>query len=181
LHFTPDTETNLAFYVDLANSHPTASRSGSDEIPTPAQLTELLDRHGYTGRFDRDDAELAEVLAVRDEVREIWSLPEVAQVDAINAWFRDVGALPHLVRHDRFDWHFHATSPDAPLADRMRAEGALALAEIIRYGQQDRMKVCAADDCSGILIDQSRNGSKRFCSVRCGNRVNQQGFRERMG
>jgi predicted RNA-binding Zn ribbon-like protein len=42
------------------------------------------------------------------------------------------------------------------------------------------MRVCAAEDCTGILIDQSRNGSKRFCSVRCGNRVNQQGFRERM-
>jgi len=85
-----------------------------------------------------------------------------------------------LVRHDRFDWHFHATEPDAPLADRIRAEGALALAEIVRFGQSDRMRVCAAEDCSSLPIDQSRNGSKRFCSVRCGNRVNQQGFRERM-
>jgi hypothetical protein len=181
LHFTPDTETNLAFFVDLANTHPTASRSGLDEISSPDELTWLVDRHGYTGRFDRDDDELADVLVVRDELRRMWSLPADEQVAAINAWFRDVGALPHLVRHDRFDWHFHATSPDAPLADRMRAEGALALAEIVRYGQQDRMKVCAADDCTGILVDQSRNGSKRFCSVRCGNRVNQQGFRERMG
>jgi predicted RNA-binding Zn ribbon-like protein len=44
------------------------------------------------------------------------------------------------------------------------------------------MRVCAADR-TGILIDQSRNGSKRFCSVRCGNRVNrvnQQGYRERL-
>ncbi len=69
MHFTPDTETNLAFYVDLANTHPTASRTGSDEMATPEMLTELLDRHGFTGRFDRDDAELAEGLAVRDEVR----------------------------------------------------------------------------------------------------------------
>lgn len=181
MHFTPDTETNLAFFVDLANTHPTASRSGADDLSTPAELTELVDRHGYTGRFDRDAAELADVLVVRDELRVIWSLRDTEQVEAINGWFRDVGALPHLVRHDRFDWHFHATSSDAPLADRMRAEGALALAEIVRYGQQDRMRVCAADDCTGILIDQSRNGSKRFCSVRCGNRVNQQGFRERMG
>jgi predicted RNA-binding Zn ribbon-like protein len=164
LHFTPDTETNLAFYVDLANTHPTASRSGTDELATPAVLRELVDRHGFTGRFDRDAAE-----------------PADDQVAAINAWFRDVAALPQLERHDKFDWHFHATSPDAPLADRMRAEGALALAEIVRFGQQERMKVCAADDCTGILVDQSRNGSKRFCSVRCGNRVNQQGFRERMG
>jgi len=181
LHFTPDTETNLVFFIDLANTHPTASRSGTDELATAEQLTALLDRHGYTGRFDRDDAELAEALRVRDEVRTVWSLPVEQQVDAINAWLRDVGALPFLVRHDRFDWHFHATEADAPLADRIRAEGALALAEIVRFGQQDRMRVCAADDCTGILVDQSRNGSKRFCSVRCGNRVNQQGYRERMG
>jgi predicted RNA-binding Zn ribbon-like protein len=28
-------------------------------------------------------------------------------------------------------------------------------------------------------VDLSRNGSKRFCSVRCGNRMNMVAFRER--
>ena len=180
MHFTPDTEDNLAFFVDLANTFPTASRSGADELSTPAELTALLNRHGFTGRFDRDAAELADVQRTRDELRTMWTLPLDDLVREINRWLRDSNALPYLDRHDRFDWHFHATDPDAPLADRIRAEGALALAEIVRFGQSDRMRVCAADDCSGLLIDQSRNGSKRFCSVRCGNRVNQQGFRERM-
>jgi len=181
LHFAPDTEASLEFTVALANTVAGATKSGRDEISTADELAGFLRLHTFSGRIDRDDAELADVLVVRDEVRTLWSLPADDQVAAINAWFRDVAALPQLERHDKFDWHFHATSPDAPLADRMRAEGALALAEIVRFGQQDRMKVCAADDCTGILVDQSRNGSKRFCSVRCGNRVNQQGFRERMG
>jgi hypothetical protein len=181
LHFTPDTEDTLAFLVALANTHPSASRSGADELSTPGELTTLLDEHGYTGRFDRDLPELASVMRVRDELRSLWSLPRDDQVVEINRWLRDAKALPYLVRHDRFDWHLHATSADAPLADRMRAEGALALAEVTRTNANDRMRVCAADDCTGLLIDQSRNGSKRFCSVRCGNRVNQQGFRERMG
>jgi predicted RNA-binding Zn ribbon-like protein len=180
LHFTPDTEDNLAFFVDLANTAPGASRSGEDELATEAQLTALVDRHGFTGRFDRDAAELAEVHRTRAELRAMWALPVDDQVAEINRWLRDSNALPYLARHDRFDWHFHATEPDAPLADRIRAEGALALAEIVRFGQSERMRVCAADDCEGVLVDQSRNGSKRFCSVRCGNRVNQQGFRERM-
>jgi len=180
LHFTPDTEDALAFLVALANTHPGASRSGTDELSTPAELTGLVDEHGYTGRFDRDDAELAQVVRVRDELRMLWSLPRDDQVAEINRWLREVDALPVLVRHDRFDWHLHATGLDAPLADRVRAEGALALAEVTRARRNDRMRVCAADDCTGILIDQSRNGSKRFCSVRCGNRVNQQGYRERM-
>lgn len=180
MHFTPDTEGTLAFLVDLANTHRTASRSGADELATPAELTALLDEHGYTGRFDRDEGELASVVRVRDELRALWSLPRDDQVGEINRWLREVRALPFLVRHDRFDWHLHATGPDAPLADRMRAEGALALAEVTRANANDRMRVCAAADCTGLLLDQSRNGSKRFCSVRCGNRVNQQGFRERM-
>jgi len=171
----------MAFLVDLANTDPGASRSGSDELSTPAELTALVDAHGYTGRFDRDRAELESVLLVRDELRALWSRPRDDQVAEINRWLREVNALPFLVRHDRFDWHLHATEPDAPLADRMRAEGALALAEIVRARATGRMRVCDADDCSGLLLDQSRNGSKRFCSVRCGNRVNQQGFRERMG
>jgi predicted RNA-binding Zn ribbon-like protein len=180
LHFTPDTEDTLAFLVGLGNTHPTASRTGADELSTAAELTTLLRKHGYTGRFDRDQAELASVVRVRDELRALWSLSRDEQVGEINRWLREVNALPFLVRHDRFDWHLHATGPDAPLADRMRAEGALALAEVTRTNENSRMRVCAAEDCTGLLVDQSRNGSKRFCSVRCGNRVNQQGFRERM-
>jgi predicted RNA-binding Zn ribbon-like protein len=180
LHFTPDTEDALAFLVALANTDPGASRTGTDELSTPADLTTLVAEHEYSGRFDRDDAELASVVRVRDELRALWSLPRDDQVAEINRWLREVNALPYLVRHDRFDWHLHATVADAPLADRMRAEGALALAEVVRVRATGRMRVCAADDCTGLLLDQSRNGSKRFCSVRCGNRVNQQGFRERM-
>ncbi|WP_397545282.1 CGNR zinc finger domain-containing protein [Salinibacterium sp.] len=41
------------------------------------------------------------------------------------------------------------------------------------------MRVCGAPDCAGLLLDLSRNGSKQFCSVRCGNRMNQLAYRER--
>jgi CGNR zinc finger/Putative stress-induced transcription regulator len=180
LHFTPDAEATVDFLVALANTTPGATRSGTDEMSTAAELTALLDEHGFTGRFDRDASELAAVLRIRDELAAMWSLPRDELAGEVNRWLRGVRALPFLVRHDEFDWHLHATEPDAPLADRIRAEGGLALAEIVRSDQRSRMRVCAADDCTGLLLDLSRNGSKRFCSVRCGNRVNQQGFRERM-
>ena len=94
---------------------------------------------------------------------------------------RDAGALPFLVKHDRFDWHLHATEADAPLAERIRVEGALALADVIRSQETDRLRSCEAYDCEGVLLDLSRNGSKRFCSIRCGNRMNQLAYRERSG
>jgi predicted RNA-binding Zn ribbon-like protein len=180
LHFAPDTEDTLDFLVALANTHPGASRSGADGLATQAQLTGLLDEHGYTGRFDRDDAELREVHGTRDLVRAVWSMTRDDAVAEVNRWLRDADALPFLVRHDRFDWHLHATPDDAPLAERIRVEGALAFADVIRSDEMARMRLCDAEDCSGVLIDLSRNGSKRFCSVRCGNRVNQQGYRERV-
>jgi predicted RNA-binding Zn ribbon-like protein len=58
-------------------------------------------------------------------------------------------------------------------------EIALALIDVIRSGEQQRLRVCEAPDCEGLFVDFSRNGSKRFCSVRCGNRVNQLAFRAR--
>ena len=44
MHFAPDTENTLEFAVTLGNTHPSASRSGLDELATPADLTALLDR-----------------------------------------------------------------------------------------------------------------------------------------
>ncbi|HEV7948458.1 MAG TPA: CGNR zinc finger domain-containing protein, partial [Glaciihabitans sp.] len=58
-------------------------------------------------------------------------------------------------------------------------EVALALVDVIRTGETGRLRSCAAGDCSGVFLDLSRNGSKRFCSVRCGNRMNMIAFRER--
>ncbi len=61
----------------------------------------------------------------------------------------------------------------------MRVEAALALTDVIRMNEMGRLRECEAEDCIGLVLDLSRNGSKRFCSVRCGNRVNMIAFRER--
>ena len=91
----------------------------------------------------------------------------------------DARALPYLSKHDGLDWHLHATAPDAPLAERIRVEIAMALDRCDPFRRQQRLRVCEADDCEGLFVDLSRNGSKRFCSVRCGNRMNMIAFRER--
>ena len=177
MRFAPDTEDTLEFLVDLINT--SGSRTGVDELATPAQLTVLLDKHGYSGRFDQDEAELAEVKAARELLARVWRLEVEDAVVEVNRMLQDASALPFLIKHDRFDWHLHATPPDAPLAERMRVEVALALADVIRSQATDRLRVCEAYDCEGVLLDLSRNGSKRFCSVRCGNRMNMVAFRER--
>jgi len=179
LHFAPDTEDTLEFVAALGNTDPTASKSGTDEIATPEELTSLLDEHGYSGVMKRDAHELREVHATRELLRRVWSLNREDAVAEVNRMLRVARAMPFLIKHDRFDWHLHATEDEAPLAERIRVEASLALADVIRTNEMGRMRVCDADDCTGLLLDLSRNGSKRFCSVRCGNRMNQLAFRER--
>jgi len=179
LLFAPDTEESLAFVVVLGNTEAGASRSGDDELVTVDQLADLLTRFAYTGRIDHDEAELREVRQARAQLRRVWTLERDDAVESVNGMLRDANALPFLTRHDALDWHLHATSPDAPLAERIRAEAALALIDVIRMNEMRRLRVCEADDCTGLLLDLSRNGLKRFCSVRCGNRMNMIAFRER--
>ncbi|MFC7531909.1 CGNR zinc finger domain-containing protein [Actinoplanes sp. GCM10030250] len=177
--FAPDTEEALDFVVALANTAPGASRSGEDELVTVEQLSELLVRYSYSGRVDRDEAELRAVRTARELLREVWTLERDEAVGAVNSMLREARALPYLARHDGSDWHIHATEPGAPLAERIRVEAALALIDVIRTNETGRLRVCGADDCTGLFLDLSRNGSKRFCSVRCGNRVNMIAFRAR--
>lgn len=179
MHFAPDTEASLEFVVDLANTVAGATRSGLDELDSPAALTALVAASGYSGRVDHDEVELAEVRGMRERLRQIWSLDRDAAVAEVNAVLAAARALPQLVRHDDLDWHLHATDPRAPLAERIGVEAALALVDVIRSGETGRLRRCAAGDCAGLLLDLSRNASKRFCSVRCGNRMNMIAFRER--
>lgn len=180
MHFAPDTEETLAFAVALCNSLPTASRSGLDELLSVTQLGELLSAWNYSGRIDHTATELSEVHATRARLRRLLTLSRDEAVLETNTMLSEASALPQLTRHDDSDWHWHATAADAPLAERIRVEVALALADVIRMDAGDRLRVCAASDCSGLLADLSRNGSKRFCSVRCGNRMNMVAFRARL-
>ena len=79
-------------------------------------------------------------------------------------------ALPQLVRHGDWDWHLHAVDQTAPLTTRITVETAMAMIDVIRADELSRLGVCADDTCAGIVLDLSRNRSRRFCSTTCGNR-----------
>ena len=179
MRFTGDTEDSLAFVTALVNTLPAASASRADELTTPEQLVWLLDEHAYSGRRDGDQAELDEVRTTRDRLRRLWGLGVEELVDDVNRMLAEAAALPQVTRHDHLDWHIHATRPEAALAERIRVEAAMAFVDVVRGGATSQLRVCAADDCEGVFVDLSKNGSKRFCSLRCGNRMNVNAYRER--
>ncbi len=88
----------------------------------------------------------------------------------VNEILAEVTLRPELVRHEEFDWHLHAIDYDDPLADRIKIETAMAMIDVIRADEMSRLGVCADDGCDGVVLDLSRNRSRRYCSTACGNR-----------
>lgn len=179
--FTHDVELSLLAATTLVNTLPDASHSGEDEFTTMAQLDEWFEGEGFTGARLHTGAELESLRALRLRLRALWEAESDEQAVAIvNGMLAEGGALPRLVDHDGLGWHIHANAPDAPLADRVMVEMAMAWVDVLRQGERSRMKRCAADDCGAVLVDFSRNRSKRFCDVgNCGNRMNVRAFRAR--
>ena len=135
---------SLQAAVELTNT-----AADPDTLATVADLDAYYSGFEYTGRHER--------------TRE-------AAVEIVNHMLAEAGAVPQLVRHDPYDWHIHASPPDAPLATRITVETAMAMVDVIRTDEMSRLGVCEDQDCDGIVLDLSRNRSKRFCSTTCGNR-----------
>ena len=163
--FADDTEMSLQAAVALANS-----ALPPDTLTTVEEVDQWFADFAYTGRHDRDQAELDELRALRPALRELLTSDRDGAVALVNTMLADAGALPQLVRHEPFDWHLHAVARDAPLATRVVVETAMAMVDMIRADEMSRLGVCADDDCAGVVLDLSRNRSRRFCSTTCGNR-----------
>jgi predicted RNA-binding Zn ribbon-like protein len=174
--FAPDTEVALRTVVNLINS----AANGSEGLASAADLDRFLAAEGFTGSRTRDEAEIVSVRHVRQQLAALWTADEDAAVATVNRLLRAANALPQLVKHDEWDWHLHATTPEAPLADRMSTEAAMALADVIRGKEMDRLRTCEADDCDAAVLDLSRNRSKRYCDTgNCANRAHVAAYRAR--
>lgn len=172
--FTNDTECALVAAVELANS-----AESPETMATTAELKAFFAKHGYTGRLVGDQAELDAVRGLRPELRTLMTSSRDAAVPIVNRILADAAAVPRLVRHGEYDWHLHATADDRPLQTRIAVETAMAMIDVIRVDELSRFGICAADDCEALVLDLSRNRSRRFCSTTCGNREAVAAYRAR--
>ncbi|GAA1392735.1 hypothetical protein GCM10009613_38270 [Pseudonocardia kongjuensis] len=97
----------------------------------------------------------------------------------VNALLTETGAVPVLARHGDRPWHLHFHAVDAGWARSWAASMATALAVVLGNPAHDRLGVCSAPACDRVFIDVSRNGTRRFCSTACQNRVKAAAFRAR--
>ncbi len=179
LIFSHDTELTLRAACALINTN----RVDGERLDDMASLDDYLHGFGWTGRRDRDAAELESVQQLRARLGKIWSNAddEGRVVGQVNALLSDTRAAPWLTRHEEMpEWHLHLASIHDPLWQRMGAEMAMSLADLIRVGELRRLKTCAAPDCEAVLVDLSRNRSRMFCDTgNCGNRQHVAAYRER--
>jgi len=162
---TDDTVLALRAAVALVNSG-----EPPDTLTSVADVDAFYAAHGYTGRHDRTRAELDQLRELRPVLRALLLAPRDEAAGQVNAILERTHATPELRRHDDQDWHLHLVVGAAPLAERIAAETAMAMVDVIRTDEHSRISVCAADDCRGLALDLSRNRSRRFCSTTCANR-----------
>jgi len=158
-------------------------RTTSDEwelLRSPAALAAWLGE-----RFSAIDATCAE-----HELRDALTLREAIA----NLTYAALGGHP-LAARDVDVVNLYASTPDLPpvltggsrQAGRGRARASQALSAIARdavalFGSdaRDRLRECAADDCSIVYLDVSRSRNRRWCSMqRCGNRAKVRAHRAR--
>ncbi len=171
--FAHDTVEALESGVRLANSE-----LDPDTLTTMDELVAFFDEFEYTG--SRPTAkDLDEVRAIRTTLRALFTATRDGAVPLVNEILAEQGALPQLVRHGDVDWHIHATTDDRPLAERILVETAMAMIDVIRADEMSRFDHCEMEDCEGVVLDFSRNRSRKYCSVTCTNRAAQAAYRAR--
>ena len=173
--FTDDTDAALRAAVALVNS----SDEPGEPLGSVDDLSAFLASWPYTGRLDASEAELDAVRRLRPALRTLLLADRDEAAEIVNGMLARAKALPQLQRHDHWDWHVHAVGPERPLDERVVVETAMAMIDVIRADEMSRLDRCAADDCDDVVLDLSRNRSRRYCSVTCGNREAVAAYRAR--
>jgi predicted RNA-binding Zn ribbon-like protein len=128
-------------------------------------------------------SEAGALAGVAGELRAVFEALAREDVDdaagRVNGLLARTGAHPYLERHDGEPWHLHYHGIQEGLATGWAAGCAAGLAVVLGGPEWGRLGVCTAPRCDRVYVDTSRNGTRRFCSTACQNRVKAASFRER--
>jgi predicted RNA-binding Zn ribbon-like protein len=126
--------------------------------------------------------EAAEFVVVAGRLRTVVVDVAGGELDAaareINRQLRDTNAQPHLARHEGQPWwHLHYAGARGGVVNEWAGACAGAVAVVLGSDARTRLGICTAPRCDRVYVDVSRNGTRRFCSTACQNRVKAATFR----
>ncbi|MHC1563451.1 CGNR zinc finger domain-containing protein [Actinomycetospora sp. C-140] len=165
--------------TELVNTAPGVWH-GDDQLPDVAALTAFLGEHGITETPSMGD--LAAVRELRSRLRAVLDRRDAGELadgaaDLVAPGLGTVGLVPDERR--RLQWSARPR-PDADLADRLALLAGVGVLGALRTLGPERFRDCASDTCSGVFIDTSRPGRRRYCMPGlCGNRANVAAYRAR--
>jgi predicted RNA-binding Zn ribbon-like protein len=171
--------------VDLVNATTPGHRHGKPFAePHGADLVAAI--RGVLPNAQDLDHQLADKLA--GHVRRLRGVFEAVERDDVDAAAGEVNALldqlrpsPFLDKHDGEPWHLHFHGRHDDFADGWAGPCTIALATVLGSDYAGRLGVCSAPECDRVYVDVSRNGTRRFCSTACQNRVKAAAHRARAG
>lgn len=151
--------TDQELLLRLLNTTPVVDGREHDELGEQAGARSLLASLGGTGT----DGELTAVRAVRARLQDV-VLGRTALSDL-------APELDGVVQVPEVDEHGLSWRLDAGTHPGLAVRAVLALANLARTAP-GRLKPCASEECRLFLLDRSRAGTARWCSMAtCGNRI----------
>jgi hypothetical protein len=143
-----------AVLLDLLNTTPVIDGEMVDQLADPAGARTWLRAHGADRSQDIDVVRTA-----RDDLQSVVRME--AEASVLRRLLADVRQVPDI-GPDGVAWSLEADWP---------ARLVLTWGELER-DMPGRLRPCANDECRLFLIDRSRAGTARWCSMSgCGNRM----------
>lgn len=174
--------------LDLVNTRGERWRRGFERLTDPPRLAHWLVGAGVVGReLPVPDGLLSEVRELREAIDELASAAVAGRpapghpAALLDRWLVVAGARPQLTR--RADGVLELGERTEDHSPR-RAVGLVALdaAQMLGTAERERIRICAADDCSARFFDRSPGGRRVWCSMeRCGNVAKVRRHRSRQG
>jgi predicted RNA-binding Zn ribbon-like protein len=168
MHLNPYGEYAVLLAASLANDWPgdragVVDRARAYGMQTPFAKARPSDHGGVRIVIDH-------WLAVVDE-----SVPR-RRADLLNRHLAAAAAYPRLTDHDDEGWHLHYRDEDQALPHVLEAVISVGTALHLTTRGMHRLRRCDAgndpgDRCRNVVVDVTRNGRQRYCSVRCANRA----------
>ncbi|WP_046508308.1 CGNR zinc finger domain-containing protein [Streptomyces odonnellii] len=168
MHLNPYGEYAVLLAASLANDWPcdragVVDRARSFGMRMAFASARSTDYAGVRSVIDR-------WLAIVDE-----EIPD-QRAALLNQYLAEASAYPRLTNHDAEGWHLHYRDLDQTLPHVLDAVISVGTALHLTTRGMNRLTRCAAgkdpgDPCRNIVVDVTRNGRQRYCSVRCANRA----------
>ena len=170
-----------ALSLDFAHTGTLDTTAGTEQLHAPADLGGWLAER--VDRLDRtsSERELADALLLRDAIGRVargfaaGRAPAADDIDTINLYAATPDIPPTLAGGRR-----QAGAGRPRVGQALSSISRDAVGVFTREGEVSRIRQCAADDCALVFVDESRTGSRRWCSMqRCGNRAKVRAHRAR--